>query len=129
MAHAERPIAFLPNYLARDLKITRASPHPRKDGIARQLPKTDIQSARRCDVGSAITSRINRTVCVMNAPSKIASGIRTPPEPVDASPPPVGSACLLCERRTWNSKRNEQRKITASQAGQMAGYLSSSVGP
>jgi hypothetical protein len=24
-----------------------------------------------CDVGSAITSRINRTVCVMNAPSKI----------------------------------------------------------
>jgi hypothetical protein len=72
MAHAERPIAFLPNYLARDLKITRASPHPRKDGIARTTPQNRYSIGQTlCDVGSAITSRINRTVCVMNAPSKI----------------------------------------------------------
>jgi hypothetical protein len=126
----KRPVLFWPN-----LPGTRFEDHARqspseKKGIAITTPQNRYSIGQTlCDVGSAITSRINKTVCVVNAPSKIANGIRTPPEPADASPPPVGSPCPSCERRTWNSGRNEQRKITASQAGQMAGYLSSRVGP
>jgi hypothetical protein len=117
--------------------IRRASIDPRKAGTAMANPQNRYSNGQRlCEVGSTMTSETSEAVCVTTIPSKIASGIRRSLEPINSRADGKRSrraahrpARPLRECEYANSRRNEDTRTAATQAAQMAGYVSSSVGP
>jgi hypothetical protein len=111
-------------------RIRRASIDPIKAGTTTANPQNRYSNGQRlCEVGSTITSRSSKVVCTTTIPSKIASGIRRSPEPMNSRAVGTRSASLLREYEYANSSRNEDTRTAASQTAQMAGCVSSSVGP